>query len=142
MTSKILALTDALGNLIDFRLLPGQAHDLRGTADLIAGLACGKLLADRAFDANWLREALTEAKIEAVIPPKSNRRFPAEFDRHTYKWRHLIDLRRENNPPDCFLILLIFGKLKEFRGIATRYCKTDESFTAFVSLAASVIRTR
>lgn len=128
MTSKILALTDALGNLIDFRLLPGQAHDLRGTADLIAGLACGKLLADRAFDANWLREALTEAKIEAVIPPKSNRRFPAEFDRHTYKWRHLI----EN----------FFEKLKEFRGIATRYCKTDESFTAFVSLAASVIRTR
>lgn len=128
MTCKILALTDALGNLIDFRLLPGQAHDLRGTADLIAGLVCGKLLADRAFDANWLREALTEAKIEAVIPPKSNRRFPAKFDRHTYKWRHLI----EN----------FFGKLKEFRGIATRYCKTDESFTAFVSLAASVIRTR
>ena len=34
MTSKILAVTDALalGNLIDFRLLPGQAHDLRGTA--------------------------------------------------------------------------------------------------------------
>jgi len=128
MTSKILALTDALGNLIDFRLLPGQAHDLRGTADLIAGLACGKLLADRAFDANWLREVLIEAKIEAVIPPKSNRRFPAEFDRHTYKWRHLI----EN----------FFGKLKEFRGVATRYCKTDESFTAFVSLAASVIRTR
>lgn len=128
MTSKIMALTDALGNLIDFRLLPGQAHDLRGTADLIEGLACGKLLADRAFDANWLREALTEASIEAVIPPKSNRRFPAEFDRHTYKWRHLI----EN----------FFGKLKEFRGVATRYCKTDESFTAFIALVATVIKTR
>jgi transposase len=128
MTSKILALTDALGNLIDFRLHPGHAHDLRGTPDLIVGLACGKLLADRAFDANWLREALKNAKIEAVIPPKSNRRFPAEFDKHTYKWRHLI----EN----------FFGKLKEFRGIATRYCKTDDSFTAFVSLAATVIRTR
>ena len=35
MTSKIMALTDALGNLIDFRLLPGQAHDLRGTTALI-----------------------------------------------------------------------------------------------------------
>ena len=128
MTSKILALTDALGNLIDLRLHPGQAHDLRGTADLVVGLACGKLLADRAFDANWLREALTNAQIKAVIPPKSNRRFPAEFDRDTYKWRHLI----EN----------FFGKLKEFRGIATRYCKTDDSFTAFISLVATVIRTR
>ena len=87
MTSKIMALTDALCNLIDFRLLPGQAHDLRGTAALIDGLSCGQLLADRAFDANWLREALSAAKIEAVIPPKSNHRFPAEFDKETYKVR-------------------------------------------------------
>ena len=38
MTSKILALTDALGNLIDFRLLPGQAHELRGTAECLDAL--------------------------------------------------------------------------------------------------------
>jgi transposase len=123
-----MALTDALGQLIDFRLLPGQAHDLRGTAELIDGLSVGHLLADRAFDANWLRDMLADAGIKAVIPPKSNRRFPAEFDRDTYKWRHLI----EN----------FFGKLKEYRGIAMRCCKTDESFTAFISLAATVIRTR
>ena len=126
MTSKIMALTDALGNLIDFRLLPGQAHDLRCTAELIDGLSCGHLLADRAFDANWLRQVLSEAKIEAVIPPKSNRRFPAEFDKETYKWRHLI----EN----------FFQKIKEYRGIATRFCKTDTSYTALISLAATVIR--
>ena len=87
-----MALADAVGNLTDFRLLPGQAHDLRGTGALIDGLTCGQLLADRAFDADWLREALTGAGIEPVIPPKSNRRFPAEFDRETYKWRHLIDI--------------------------------------------------
>ncbi len=39
-----MALTDALGNLIDFRLLPGQAHDLRGTAALIEGLTCDQFL--------------------------------------------------------------------------------------------------
>ena len=44
----------------------------------------------------------------------------------TYRWRHLIEK--------------FFGKLKEFRGIATRYCKTDESFTALISIAATVIR--
>lgn len=123
-----MALTDALGNLIDFRLLPGQAHDLRGTAALIEGLACGQFLADRAFDANWVRDALAGAGIEAVIPPKSNRRFPPEFDRDTYKWRHLI----EN----------FFGKLKEYRGIAMRCCKTDESYSAFIAVAATVIRLR
>ncbi len=67
-----MALTDALGNLIDFRLLPGQAHDLRGTAALIEGLTCDQFLADRAFDANWLREALTSAGIEPVIPAAFN----------------------------------------------------------------------
>jgi len=49
----------------------------------ICGLPCGKLLADRAFNANWLRKALAEAGIEAVIPPKSNRRLSAEIDRDT-----------------------------------------------------------
>ncbi len=114
-----MALTDALGNLVDFRLLPGQAHDLRGTAALIEGLTCGQFLADRAFDADWVRDALSDAGIETVIPPKSNRRFPAEFDRDIYKWRHLI----EN----------FFGKLKEYRGIAMRCCKTDESFKSFIA---------
>lgn len=128
MTTKIMALADALGNLTDFRLLPGQAHDLRGTAALIEGLDCGQLLADRAFDANWLRDDLASKGIEAVIPPKSNRRFPPEFDRDTYKWRHLI----EN----------FFGKLKEYRGIAMRCCKTDTSFSAFIALAATIIRLR
>lgn len=121
-----MALADALGNLTDFWLLPGQAHDLRRTGPLIDGLTCGQLLADRAFDADRLREALTGAGIEPVIPPKSNRRFPAEFDRETYKSRHLI----EN----------LFGNLKEHQGIAMHCCKTDESFSAFIALAATVIR--
>jgi transposase len=126
ITSKIMALTDALGNLIDVRLRPGQAHDLRGTAALIDGLTCGQFLADRAFDANWQRDALTDAGIEAVIPPKSNRRFQADFARNTCKWRHLI----EN----------FFGKIKAYRKIAMRCCKTDASFNPFISLAANVSR--
>ena len=123
-----MALTDAPGNLIDVRLLPGQAHDLRGTAELIDGLSCRQLPADRAFDANRVREALAEAGIEAVVPPKSNRRFPAEFDRDTCKWRHLIGN--------------FFGKLKEYRGIAMRCCKTDTSCSAFIAIVATAIRLR
>ncbi|MCC5956237.1 MAG: transposase [Natronohydrobacter sp.] len=92
--------------------------------------ACGQLqlLADRAFDADWLRTALVKRSIAPVIPPKSNRRFPAEFDKETYKWRHPI----ENH----------FERLKENRGIAKRSCKTDQSFKAFILLAASIIHLR
>ena len=105
--------------------MPGQAHDLRETGTLIRDLSAGQLLADRAFDADWLRNDLQDRGITPVIPPKSNRRFPAEFDKETYKWRHLI----EN----------YFCKLKENRGIAMRSCKTDLSFMAFISLAATII---
>jgi transposase len=83
ITTKILALTDALGNLVDFCLMPGQAHDLRETGALIRGLSAGHLLADRAFDADWLRNDLLDRGITPVIPPKSNRKFPAEFDKET-----------------------------------------------------------
>ena len=106
----------------------GQAHDLRETNALICGLSAGHLLADRAFDADWLRDDLLSRDITPVIPPKSNRKFPAEFDQETYKWRHLI----EN----------YFGKLKENRGIEMRSCKTDQSFKAFISIAATILHTR
>ena len=128
ITTKILALTDALGNPVDFRLLPGQAHDLRGVPEPIENLRADHLLADRAFDADWLRSALADREIAPVIPPKSNRRFPADFDKDTYKWRHLIES--------------FFGKPKENRGISMRSCKTNQSFTAFIALAAARILLR
>ena len=111
--------------------MPGQAHDLRAVPELIEGLCADHLLADhlladRAFDADWLRAALEAQNITPVIPPKSTRRFPATFDKETYKWRHLI----EN----------YFGKLKENRGIAMRSCKTDQSFAAFVAVAATTLQ--
>lgn len=108
--------------------MPGQAHDLRETDTVICDLSAGHLLADKAFDADWLRNALLDRGITPVIPPKSNRKLPAEFDKETYKWRHLI----EN----------YFGKLKENRGIAMRSCKTDQSFKAFVYIAATIIQIR
>ena len=125
MTTKILALTDALGNVADFCLLPGQAHDLRGVPELIEGLRADYMLADRAFDADWLRKSLSEHDISPVIPPRKNRKHPAEYHKEMYKWRHLV----EN----------FFQKIKDYRAIATRYCKTDTSFTAFISLASTVL---
>jgi len=72
-----------------------------------------------------------------VIPSKANRKMPAEFDAEIYRERNKIDLRRENDPPDHFLILLIFGRLKaSFRRIATRYEKTSRNFLSMIKLAS------
>ncbi len=128
MTTKILALVDALGNLVRFRLMPGQRGETTGVAALIEGIHCGALLGDKAYDANWLRENLQQRGIEAVIPPRAKRLNPAAYDAEKYKWRHLI----EN----------FFQKLKEFKRIAMRACKTDTSFEAMIYLAAAVIRSK
>ena len=58
MTTKILALTDALGNLVRFELLPGHRFDTIGVAPLIEGVNFGALLGDKAYDANWIVEEL------------------------------------------------------------------------------------
>jgi len=57
-TIKILALTDALGNLVRFVLLPGNRYDTVGVAPLIHGLSFDALLADKAFDSNWIVEEM------------------------------------------------------------------------------------
>jgi transposase len=121
-------LVDALGNLIDFVLLPGQRHDSRGVAPLIKGLRFGAFLGDKAFDGDKLRAELHERGATAVIPPKRNRKEPIEYDREMYKWRHLV----EN----------FFAAIKEFRRIATRYDKTDSSFKAMVYLVSGLVGSR
>src|SRR6266700_8035025 len=128
MTTKILALTDALGNLVRFVLLPGQRYDTIGVEPLIEGIAFEALLADKAFDANWVIAELNERGAQIVISQRPRRKRPLDIDREIYKWRHLI----EN----------FFCKLKEFKRIAMRSDKTDQSFAANILLAAAVINSR
>lgn len=128
MTTKILALTDALGNLVRFVLLPGQRYDTIGVEPLIAGLEFGALLADKAFDAKWIIENLNERGTKIVISQRPRRIAPLDIDLEMYKWRHLV----EN----------FFCKLKEFKRIAMRADKTDTSFAAMIHLAAAVINSR
>lgn len=128
MTTKILALTDALGNLVRFVLLPGQRFDTVGVAPLLKGIEFGALLADKAFDSNWIVENLNARGAKIVISQHPRRSKPLEIDAEMYKWRHLI----EN----------FFCKLKEFKRIAMRACKTDQSFAAMIYLSAAVINSR
>ncbi len=123
-----MALVDALGNLVRFVLMPGQRNDIMGVRPLIEGLTFDALLADKALEADWLRGELAEREAQAVIPPRKHRKTQIDYDAQMYKWRHLV----EN----------YFAKIKEFRGIATRYDKTDDSFKANPNLAATLIACR
>jgi transposase len=124
--TKIHAVTDALGNPVAFHRTGGQAHDLDGADALLSGIAAPTVIADKGDDAEArVLAPLREAGKAAVIPPKRNRQAPRDDDRDLYRGRHLIEH--------------FFAKLKQFRGIATRYDKTKCSFLGGVSLAASAI---
>ena len=128
MTTKILALTDALGNLVRFLLLAGQRHDSVGVAPLIEGIEFEGFIADKAFDNNAIIAELSERGAKIVVSQMPNRKAPLAIDLDIYKWRHLI----EN----------FFCKLKEFKRIAMRSDKTDTSFEAMIHLGSAVINSR
>jgi transposase len=64
---------------------------------------------------------LAECEIEAVIPPKKNRRERHEYDRQDYKHRNLVER--------------LFNRLKAFRRVSTRYDKLARSFFGTLCLA-------
>ena len=80
-------MVDALGNLVEFVLLPGQRHDLIGVAPLLDGVEFEALIADKAYDSNELRAQLQARGATVVIPPRSNRVDEIEYDSEMYKWR-------------------------------------------------------
>ena len=124
MSTKIHATTDAQGKPTGFYLSPGQAHDLDGADALLPGIEADILIADKSFDADArVREPLERAGKTAVIPPRSTRLNPPDYDEKLYKERHHI----EN----------FFCRLKQFRAIATRYDKTARHFLAAIYLVAS-----
>jgi transposase len=108
--------------------LPGHRHDTVGVAPLIEGIGFGALIADKAFDSNWIIGELNERGAKIVVSQHPRRANPIPIDAEMYKWRHLI----EN----------LFCKLKEFKRIALRSDKTDQSFAAMIYACAALINSR
>ena len=111
-----------------FELLPGNRFDTIGVAPLIKGVKFSALLADKAFDSDWIIETLNERGAKIVISQHPRRTNPLEIDTEMYKWRHLI----EN----------FFCKIQEFKRIAMRACTADTSSTAMIHLTAAIINSR
>ena len=107
-------------------LTGGQAHDYPVAKRLIRRVKPAKrMLGDRAYDGDDLREDLSERGTKPVIPNKSNRKQPFSFNRRLYKLRWRIESA--------------FNRLKDFRRIATRYDRLARNFLASVCLAAALV---
>ena len=105
-------------------LTPGQAADCTQAEVLLAGLERNEtVIGDRAYDTDAVLDLISRAGATAVIPSKSNRKSPRPLDRETYGTHNLVER--------------FFGRIKEFRRVATRYDKIARNFLSAVHLAVS-----
>jgi transposase len=80
LTSKIHAVVDNSGLPVRLALTTGEAHDNRLAGKLLSRLKSGSmLLADRGYDADWIRTHVRQRGAWANIPPKSNRKEALSF---------------------------------------------------------------
>ena len=83
------------------------------------------MLADRGYDADWFRNGLTDIGISPCIPSRKNRKEPIFHDKELYKDRHKIEV--------------MFGRLKDWRRVATRYDRSPTVFLSAIAIAAIVL---
>ena len=107
-------------------LSEGQMSDYKGAGLMIDAFPRAKaLLADRGYDVDWFRAALKKRGIAACIASKTNRKVPIAHDAVLYRQRHKV----EN----------MFGKLKDWRRIHTRYDRCAHTFFSAICIAATII---
>jgi transposase len=105
-------------------LTTGEAHDNRLAAKLLSRLKSGAmLLADRGYDADWIRTLVSQHGAWANTPPKRNRKESLCFSPYLYRAR---------NPVERFF----FNRIKQCRRVATRYDKLAANYLAFIQLAS------
>lgn len=117
-TTKVHALTDALGNPVKFLLTGGQVSDISQAEALLVNVTAEAVIGDKGYDSDALVNHLETRQTAVVIPPRANRTNPRACDWHLYKERHLIE---------CF-----FGKIKHYRRVFSRFEKTARNFMGFL----------
>ena len=126
MNTKLHAVCDGKGRPLIMLLSEGQMSDYKGAALMIEAFPRAKaLLADRGYDADWFRDALKDKGIKPCIPGRKSRGKPIKHDKRRYKRRNRIEI--------------MFGRLKDWRRVATRYDRCPKVFLSAVALAATVM---
>ncbi|WP_312124244.1 IS5 family transposase [Brevundimonas sp.] len=126
MNTKLHAVTDAHGRPISLFMTAGQVSDYIGAAALLDSLPRAQwLLGDRGYDADWFRDALQAKGITPCIPGRKTRTEPIRYDKRRYKRRNRIEI--------------MFGRLKDWRRVATRYDRCPTVFLSAIALAATVL---
>ncbi len=117
---------DGDGKPLILLLTEGQVSDYRGAATVLPALPeANALIADKGYDSDRLRDALVNLGIRPCIPGRSGRKRPVVHDARLYRRRNLIER--------------MFGRIKDWRRVATRYDRCAHTFMSAICIAATVI---
>ena len=122
-STKLHALVTEHGQLVRYLLTGGEVNDITQAKELVSKDIDGLgVVGDSAYDSHAFVSYLEALDLKAVILSRTNRLVPRRIDAEVYRRRNVIERW--------------FGRLKQFRRIATRYDKTQRSYCGFVALAA------
>lgn len=126
MNTKLHAVCDSHGRPLSFFVTTGQVSDYIGARAFLSSLpSVDWLLGDRGYDADCFREALQDKGIQPCIPGRKSRFKAVRYDKRRYKRRNRIEI--------------MFGRLKDWRRVATRYDRCPKVFLSAIALAATII---
>ena len=108
-----------------FALTGGQEADVSQAIPLLTGIETEAVIADKGYESDVILIFIQDRGAEAVIPPKSNRRDPWQYDRELYRERNLIERA--------------FNKLMQWRRLATRYDQRSLYFLSAFYLVAAIV---
>jgi len=126
MNTKLHAVTGTIGRPIRFFMTAGQVSNYTRTRALVSNLPAAEwLLGDRGYDADWFREALVNMGIKPCVPERKSRSKALKCDKRRYKNRNQIEI--------------MFGRLKDWRRVATCYDRCPKVFMSANAFAATVL---
>ena len=124
-TTKIHALTDSECRPLAFLLTGGNVADCTAADILLDRMPATSILhGDKGYDSNAVRRKIEDMGAAPNIPPKANRRWKNCFSPTLYRDRNAIER--------------MFGRIKDYRRIATRYDKLARNFLAAVCIVATI----
>ena len=104
----------------------GQMSDDKGAALMFDAMpAAPVLIGDRGYDADWCRQALRAKGTRPCIPDRDGRTVPIRHGKKTYRDRHRIEI--------------MFGRLKDWRRVHTRYDRCAHTFMSAMAIAATML---
>ena len=127
MNSKLHLVCDGAGRPVHLHLTAGNRADITQARQCLAPYVAKdcKVIADRGYDANHLRDWLAERDAKSCIPPRRNRKRQIEYDTGLYKTRNIIER--------------MFNRLKDWRQLSLRTFRCFETVLAAAQIAATVI---